>query len=77
MEGLHGGRRAAESEIAQLKAKNENARHEVVDLRKENMELSKKKEDTMWVAKTDHDKLQQALREKKKEFERLKRESSK
>ena len=66
-----------ESEIAQLKAKNENCRQEIVDLRKENMELTKKKEDTKWIAKADHDKLQQTLREKEKELERIKRESSK
>ena len=77
LEGLHSGRRAAESEIAQLKAKNENYRQEIADLRKENMELTKKKEDTKWIAKADYDKLQQALREKEKELERIKRESSK
>ena len=77
LEGLHSGRRAAESEIAQLKAKNENYRQEIADLRKENMELTKKKEDTKWIAKADHDKLQQTLREKEKELERIKRESSK
>lgn len=70
-------RRAAESESAQLKAKMENCQQEIAQLRKENSELRKKKEDTMWVAKSDHDKLQQLLREKEKELERLKRESNK
>jgi len=67
-------RRALESENAQCKAKMQNYRMEIAHLKKENAELTKKKEDTSWVAKSDYAKLEKLLQEKEKELERIKRE---
>ncbi|MBI5024538.1 MAG: hypothetical protein HZC18_05990 [Candidatus Omnitrophica bacterium] len=42
-----------------------------------NTALRKQKEDTTWVARAGYDKVEQRLREKQKELERIKRESGK
>ena len=74
IESLNGQRRSAESEGAQVKARLENQRKELAQLKAENMELKKKKEDTVWVAKSDYERLERSLREKEKELERVLRE---
>ena len=61
-----------EAENAQLKAKLENNQKEITSLRKENMELSKRKEDASWVAKSEYERVEKLLREKEKEMEKLK-----
>jgi hypothetical protein len=66
-------RRGAEAEAAMLKTKLDESRHEVVQLKRENIELNKKKEDTQWVAKSEVARLERMLIEKDKELERVKR----
>ncbi len=73
---LQDAHREVQADCAQWKAKVENYQKEIMQLRKENSALTKKAQDTMWVAKSDHDKLEQLLREKEKELERIKRGSS-
>ena len=67
-------RRSAESESAQLKAKVENCLKEIRELKKENAELSKKKEDAQWIAKSEYDQVVKRLKEREKELEVIKRE---
>ena len=76
-DSLNEQRRADEGEKARLKAVIENNRREMVQLKKENAELSKKQEDVQWVAKTEYDRVARLLAEKEKEVERLSREFKK
>ena len=62
--------------MLQLKAKTDENRTEIMHLKKENSELSKKKDDVSWIAKSDHIKLEKIVKEKEKEIERLQRELS-
>jgi chromosome segregation ATPase len=75
IESLNGQRRAAEAESAHLKARLEIQRREMAQLKAEYMELKKKKEDTVWVVKSDYERIERLLREKEKEIERIQRES--
>ena len=59
-----------------VKAQLENLRKEVSDLRKENMDLARKKDDATWIAKSEYERIEKLLKEKEKELERMKRESS-
>ena len=65
-------RRLAEAESAQLKAKAESYQKEISQLRIENRELSRKKEDTQWIAKSEYSQLEKQLKEVQKELEKLK-----
>ncbi len=76
MDSTNSQRRAAEAESAQLKAQVESYRKDTAQLRRENTELSKKKEDASWIAKSEYERVEKLLREKEKEFERIKREAS-
>ena len=75
-ETLNEQRRTLEAENAQLKATLESCRTELAQLKKENAEFRKQKEDTAWVAKSDYALLEQRLREKESQLKRLERNSS-
>jgi len=66
-------RRSLESEILQLKARNDSYRADIAHLKKNVNELKKQEEDNQWVSKTDYNEIKARLSEKEKEFERLKR----
>ncbi|MBF0523024.1 MAG: hypothetical protein HQL24_08230 [Candidatus Omnitrophica bacterium] len=68
-------RRIAEAQNAQLKAQIENYLAQIASLKQQNAELTKKKEDTAWVSKTDYMALEQRLREKEGQLNRLLRET--
>jgi len=72
---LNDERRALDAQNAQLKNMIEQYRQEIADLKSQIIELSKKKEDTAWVAKSDYVKLEQKLKENEKILERIKRET--
>jgi predicted RNase H-like nuclease (RuvC/YqgF family) len=67
-------KRALDVENDQLKAKIESQRRDIAQLKSENVTLHKKEDDKSWVAKTEYQRLEMKLKEKEKEFERLKRE---
>jgi chromosome segregation ATPase len=57
--------------IARLETEIDAYKKELARQKKTIEELSKKSDETQWVAKTEHDKLLQKLKEKEKEIERL------
>lgn len=61
-----------EAQIARLKALDEKYRKEMSDLRAQNNLLSKKHDESTWVAKSEYQKLEKQLQIKDKELERLK-----
>jgi chromosome segregation ATPase len=67
-------KRSLDLENDQLKAKIESQRRDLAQLKSENITLHKKEDDKSWVAKTEYQRLEMKLKEKEKEFERLKRE---
>ena len=75
-DSLNDQRRALEAENAQAKAELGNYKKDLSQFKRENMELMKKKEDTVWIAKSDYEKLQQLVNEKDKELQRMKREAN-
>lgn len=70
-------RRTVEGENAKAKAKIENNKKEIVQLKKENTQFKKKKEDTSWIAKSEYERVERLLKEKEKELARINRESKK
>ena len=62
-----------ESEIMKLKAKNDSYRQEINELKVLNARISKKHDEATWVAKSQYDKVEQELRTKDKEIEKLKK----
>ena len=66
-------KRTLESENTVLKNKTDEQRREIAQLKGEIAELTKKKEDTSWVAKSDYQKLEGLLAQKEKELERMRR----
>lgn len=73
--GLNDIRRALDLEVQQLTEKYEDHRRQVRDLKKDNAALSRKNEDTAWVAKSDYLKLEQRLKEMESESRRAQRNS--
>ena len=71
--GLNDQRRDLESQNAQLKAKNDNHRSEIIRLKKDLTELTQKREDTAWVAKSEFEDLKKVFNAQKAELENLKR----
>jgi len=65
-------KRALEMEILKMKSQADVQRKEMLELREMNMKLSKKKEETAWVAKSEYQKLEEKLQETQKELEKLK-----
>lgn len=76
-DSLNDQRREAEGESARLKAKDENSRKEIAQLKKDVAQLSKKEKDVQWVAKSEYDRVSRLLKEREKEFQRLERELEK
>jgi hypothetical protein len=76
LDGLKKEKMDRSLEIMKLKSLLEETKKELREQKKISDELSRKKEDAQWVAKSDFDKLQQQLREKEKEFDRIVREAS-
>jgi chromosome segregation ATPase len=76
-ESLNEKRRAVEAENDQWKSKNDYQRGEILQLKKDNEQLSKKNDDSRWVAKSEHERVTRLLKEKEKELERVIRESKK
>ena len=74
-DSLNEQRRTMDTENAQLKAKLDSYRRDLLALKKENAELTKKKEDTVWVAKSEYQRLELLFKEKEKELERIQRET--
>jgi chromosome segregation ATPase len=66
-------RRSLEAQVAKANNQIDVLRQEIMELRAMNEKLSKKHDDTTWVAKTEYVKLKQELTEKEKELTRLKR----
>ena len=69
---LNNQRRAAEADNSQLKATVERSLNEIREIKKENAELKKKKEDTVWVAKSEYDALEEEWKQVKIELDRIK-----
>ena len=65
--------RTNEEENDQLTAKVKNNKQEIMRLKKENMQLEKKKEDINWIAKTEYEQVEKLLKEKEKELDRITR----
>ncbi len=74
---LNEQRRSVEGENAQLKTRSDDHRREIAHLKKENMQLSRKKEDLQWVAKSEYERVVNLLKEKEKAMDRIIRESRK
>ncbi|MCD4779156.1 MAG: hypothetical protein K8S27_01200 [Candidatus Omnitrophica bacterium] len=71
---LNDQRRSLDVENAQLKGKINEIRKEIAHLKKDNIELTRKHEDTQWVAKSDYLRVDKLLRERDKELARVSRE---
>lgn len=67
-ETLNEQKREGDSELIKVKVQAEQGRQEIRELKASNTELSKKHEDTTWVAKTEYDKLRRILKETEKEL---------
>lgn len=67
-------KRALESQILKLKAQADAHREEIAELKESNQKLSKQHEDKTFVSKSEYDKLEQMLKDKEKEIEKLKRQ---
>ena len=67
-------RRIAESECAQLKAKNDNHRQEIAHLKKDVAELTKKQDAETFVSRAQYDKVEKELKEAKNEIDRISRQ---
>ena len=74
---LNERRRAIEEENTQLTAKIKNDQQKIAQLKKENIQLKKKKEDVNWIAQTEYQRVEKLLKEKEKELERVTRENKK
>ena len=72
--GLKKSAQSLEFELSQARAQAESYRKEMLDLRSDNARLSKKHDDTSWIAKTEYLKIKEELRVKEKELDRVKRE---
>jgi hypothetical protein len=66
-----------ESKIEKILAQTDSYRKEILDLRAENTKLSKRHEDTQWIAKSVHLKIKEELRVASNELARLKKEETK
>jgi len=62
------------SQMEKIQAQADAYRREILDLRAENKKLSQRHEDTQWIAKSVHQKVKEALREKTEEVDRLLKE---
>ena len=74
---LNERRRAIEEENTQLTAKIKNDQQKIAQLKKENIQLKKKKEDVNWIAQTEYQRVEKLLKEKEKELDRVTRENKK
>lgn len=77
VDSLNGRRRVVEEENTQLTAKVKNDQRDIAYLKKENIQLEKKKEDVNWIAKTEYQRVEKLLKEKEKELVRVTRENNK
>lgn len=75
VEDLNGQRRSLESKNAMLQAAIESHRRDIAQFKKENAELTKKKEDVNWIAKPEYERVVNLLNLKEKELERMVRET--
>jgi len=73
IDALNEQRRTNEEENDQLQAQVKNNKQEIVELKKENIQLQKKKEDIHWIAKTEYERVEKLLKEKEKELDRITR----
>lgn len=71
---LEEGRKAQEARAEKIQAQSDAWRQEILDLRVENKKLSRRHEDTQWIAKSAHLRVKEELRKKTEELERLKKE---
>ena len=69
--------RAIEEENTQLTAKVKNDQQKIAQLKNENIQLEKKKEDVNWIAQTEYQRVEKLLKEKEKELDRVTRENKK
>jgi chromosome segregation ATPase len=74
---LNDQRRLLDVENMQLKERVNELRKEIAHLKKDNIELTRKHEDTEWVAKADYLRVDKLLRERDKELSRVRRELDK
>lgn len=70
-------RKKAESDLAGLNIRLQQMDDELRELRRENRELKKKRDETTFIAKAEYDTVVKELKEKEKEYERLQREVKK
>ena len=66
--------REIDGENIQLKTAGTNYRKEISQLKREVAQLSKKKEDTQWIAKSEYERVTQLLKKKEKELQQVERE---
>jgi len=71
VDSLNEQRRVIEEESNQLTAKVKNDQQEIARLRKENIQLAKKREDVNWIAKVEYERVEKLLKEKEKELDRV------
>ena len=74
---LNKRRRAIEEENTQLTAKVKNDQQKIAQLKRENIQLEKKKEDVNWIEQTEYQRVEKLLKEKEKELDRVIRENKK
>jgi len=77
IDSLKETRRSLESENNELNMKTTIYRSEIAHLKKDVAVLTKKKDDTAWIAKSEYIKVEKLLKEKEKELERVEREIKK
>jgi len=68
-------KRHGENEIKQLESNCEESRKEIVELKKEVAQLSKKQDEETWITKSEYNKLDQKLKQAEKEIERMNRKN--
>jgi len=73
IDSLNEQRRTDEEENDLLTANVKNDKQEIAQLKKENIQLAKKKEDINWIAKTEYERIEKLLKEKEKELDRITR----
>ena len=74
IDGLRAQCREVDGENIRLKTKMEVDQKEMAQLKKKVVELSKKEEDTQWIAKSEYERVTRLLSQKEKELQRMIRE---
>ena len=74
---LQDAKRGLELQITNLNAQIRDKSGEISQLKRENVELTKKQTDTQWIAKSEYEQLEKKYQEKDKDFQRIMRQIEK